>query len=127
MNYWFVKWRLNLNINKCSYTVFAKGAKNEGKLGLKINQNNIPYQKNPIFLGIQFDERLTFNKQVENIKNKCYDRLKIIKILSHKSWKLNTATLSRIYAALIRPILDYSFLSSIGLAKKSKNYSGDPE
>ena len=44
LNDWFVKWRLNLNINKCSYTVFAKGSKNEGKLGLKINRKNIPYQ-----------------------------------------------------------------------------------
>ena len=96
LNDWFVKWRLNLNVSKCSYTVFAKGSKKEDKLSLKICQNVIPYQKNPIFLGIQFDERLTFNKQVENIKNKCYDRLKIIKILSHKSWKLNATTLIRI-------------------------------
>ena len=76
-NWHFVE-RLNLNINEYSNTVFAKGSKNEGKLGLKIKRNNIPYQKIPIFLGIQFDERLTFNKKVENIKNKCYDRLKII-------------------------------------------------
>ena len=45
--------------------MFAKWSKNEDKLSLKISQNNIPYQKNPIFIGIQFDERLTFNKQVD--------------------------------------------------------------
>ena len=108
-----------MNVSKCSYTVFAKGSKKEEKLSLKICQNVIPYQKNPIFLGIQFDERLTFNKQVENIQNKCYDRLKIIKILSHKSWKLNAATLIRIYIALIRSIIDYSFFIFNRLSKKN--------
>ncbi|RNA28155.1 hypothetical protein BpHYR1_002010 [Brachionus plicatilis] len=38
-------------------------------------------------------DKLCFNSQVEFIRSRCQDRLNIIKILSHKSWKLNNKTL----------------------------------
>ncbi|RNA15652.1 hypothetical protein BpHYR1_042430 [Brachionus plicatilis] len=44
-------------------------------------------------ISIKFDESLCFNSQVEFIRSRIQDRLNIIKILSHKSWKLNGKTL----------------------------------
>ncbi|RNA18269.1 hypothetical protein BpHYR1_000556 [Brachionus plicatilis] len=51
---------------------------------------------------IKFDESLCFNSQVEFIRSRCQDRLNIIKILSHKSWKLNDKTLAGILKKLFR-------------------------
>ena len=61
-----------------------------------------------MFLGIIFDSKLNFTQQIEKITETCAKRLNIIKILSHKSWKLDTKTLVNIYFLLIRSIFDDS-------------------
>jgi hypothetical protein len=56
---------------------------------LRLNSESIPYNPNPFFLGITFDESLCFNKHFENIWARALSRLNIIKIFSHKSWHLS--------------------------------------
>ena len=34
---------------------------------LRLNSESIPYNPNPVYLGITFDERLCFNKNFENL------------------------------------------------------------
>ena len=80
-------------------------------LNLRLNGETIPYNPNPIFLGITFDERLNFSAHYDNLRVRALKRLNIIKIFSHKSWHLNRATLTNIYRALIGSIFDYSFFS----------------
>ena len=46
-------------------------------------------------------------------------RLNIIKIFSHKSWHLNSKTLTTIFRALVGSIFDYSFFSVINCSKTS--------
>jgi len=108
---WLFKWRLKMNASKCCYTIFSKGGRGNLVLDLRLNGESIPYNPNPIFLGITFDERLTFNVHFENLRVRALKRLNIIKIFSHKSWHLNRATLTNIYRALIGSIFDYSFFS----------------
>ena len=113
---WLSKWRLEINTQKCSYTIFSKTSpKNKLKLNLNLNKKMIPYNPNPLILGITFDERLTFHKHFSEITKKCYDRLRLVKILSHSSWKLSQKTLIRIYISLIRSIIDYSFFTFISI------------
>ena len=59
-------------------------------------------------MGICFDSKLNFNSQIKKLTESCSNRLNIIKILSHKSWKLNEKTLRNIYLSLIRSVFDYS-------------------
>ena len=61
---------------------------------LRLNSESIPYNPNPVFLGITFDERLCFNKHFENLRARALSRLNIIKIFSHKSWHLSKKTLT---------------------------------
>jgi hypothetical protein len=93
---------------KCNYTVFSRrnGCRNE--FGLSLFGGRIPYEKNPVSLGITFNESLSFESQVKKMKANCVQRLNIIKILSHKSWKLSSQTLISIYKSLIRSVIDYS-------------------
>ena len=58
------------------------------KFTFNLNKQNIKHEKNPKLLGIIFDEKLCFDNHVEKIRDKCLKRLNIIKIISHKSWKL---------------------------------------
>jgi hypothetical protein len=71
---------------------------------------DIPYDEAPKFLGVYFDERLTFAKQIREIKNKSIQRMNIVKIISHKSWMLNKQALLNTFFCLIRSLLDYSFI-----------------
>ena len=71
-----------------------------------------PLLRLPIFLGIKFDQNLCFNSHIEFIRSRCQDRINIIKILSHKSWKLSKKTLVGVYNALVGSIIDYIFFIS---------------
>ena len=72
-------------------------------------------------MGIIFDEKLCFDNHVEKIRDKCLKRLNIIKIISHKSWKLTERTKTNIYRALIGSIIDYSFFTESCLSDSVLN------
>lgn len=111
---WLCKWRLKMAPSKCNYTLFAPTIVNLTKhqkllsSSLMMFGEQIPYEANPVSLGIIFDEKLNFSAQVKRIKNKCSSRLNLIRILSHKSWQLNKSTLLTIYQAMVGSVLDYS-------------------
>jgi hypothetical protein len=108
---WLVKWKFKMSANKCCFIIFSKGSKkNELKLNLKLFNEIIPNNPNPVFLGVQFDEKLNFDSHIELLKkNKINNRLNLIKILSHRKWKLSHSTLLTIYYSLIRSLFDYIF------------------
>ena len=105
---WLFKWRLKMNAKKCCYTIFSGKSKTGVSLNLKLKNDTIPYNRNPVFLGITFDECLCFNKHYENLRVRALKRLNIIKIFSYKSWHLNKHTLVNLYRSLIGSIFDYS-------------------
>ena len=106
---WLCKWKMKICPTKCSFTIFSKNNKEPTNFNLQLFKKNIPYSKINKFLGLHFDERLCFSKQIEEVKNKCINRLNIIKILSGKSWKLDSSTLASLYKSLIGSIIDYNF------------------
>ena len=96
--------------------------------GVRFKIKLVPYNPNPVFLGITFDENLCFNKHFENLRARALSRLNIIKIFSHKSWHLSKKTMTCIYRALIGSIFDYSFFAvtcvsdnSLGLVQRIQN------
>jgi hypothetical protein len=84
---WLRKWKLKMSAEKFSYSVFNNYYK-KMNLDIKLYDKNIPHYETPKFLGVYFDERLTFKRQIAEIRNKCVQRLNIIKIISHRSWKI---------------------------------------
>jgi hypothetical protein len=125
---WLSQWRLKMNAKKCCYTIFSNGGRGDLEFDLKLNSEFIPYNPNPVFLGITFDESLCFHTHFENLRARALSRLNIIKIFSHKSWHLSRKTLTCIYRALIGSIFDYSFFSvanvsenSLGLVQRIQN------
>jgi hypothetical protein len=119
---WLNKWRLRMAPHKCNYLVFTNSNLNvSGELKLKLNGIGLKYDNNPTFLGIRFDNHLTFKNQIDYLKKTCLQRLNIMKILSHKSWLLNEKTLIQIYNVLIRSIIDYSAILSPIISKTNLN------
>lgn len=106
---WLFKWRLKVAVEKSSYSVFSKSSKSSVIFDFSLNGKVVPRVANPVYLGVTFDERLNFSKQVGVIRDRCLRRLGVIKVLSHSSWKLGSKLLVSIYRALIGSIIDYSF------------------
>ena len=104
-----------MNAKKCCYTIFSSSGNKNNRFSkkiefdLRLKGDQIPYNPNPLFLGITFDEHLCFNRHIDNLKRRALSRLNIIKIISHSSWHLNLQTLINIFNALIGSIFSYSF------------------
>ena len=54
-------------------------SKGDLEFDLLLNGESIPYNPNPAFLGVTFDERLCFNMHFENLRTRALSRLNIIK------------------------------------------------
>ncbi|RMZ95734.1 RNA-directed DNA polymerase from mobile element, partial [Brachionus plicatilis] len=98
---WLIKWKMKISIEKSCSVVFSRYKKESDNLNLKIYGNRIVSQKEIKFLGIKFDSKLNFNILVDEIKERCINRLNIIKILSNKKWGLNQNTLGNLYKSLV--------------------------
>ena len=108
-----------MQAKKCCYKIFSGAGKSSVSFKLKLKNDVIPYNKNPVFLGIIFDEYLCFNKHYENLRVRALKRFNIIKIFSYKSWHLNKHTLLNLYRSLIGSIFDYSSFTVSNCSKTS--------
>ena len=116
---WLFKWRLKMNPSKCCYTIFSKNGRGSVVYDLIINGGKFPYNPYPVFLGITFDEKLNFSSHYTNMRVRALKRLNILKIFSHKSWRLNHSTLIVLYRALIGSIFDYSYFTVANVSKST--------
>ncbi len=117
---WLKKWRLLMAPQKCNYLVFSKNKVSESnKLSLRMFNENLSINESPCFLGIRFDRFLSFNVQINYLRDTCASRLNILKIVANRSFGLKTEILEQLYSSLIRSVLEYSsFLNNI-IAKSS--------
>ena len=117
---WLKKWRLLMAPQKCNYLVFSKNKVSESnKLSLRMFNENLSINESPCFLGIRFDRFLSFNVQINYLRDTCASRLNILKIVANRNFGLKTETLEQLYSSLIRSVLEYSsFLNNI-IAKSS--------
>ena len=103
---WTKKWRLKMNIKKSNYTILCNGPNTNKSFKFTLFDKPLTHNPNPKFLGITFDEQLSFNTQTKNVRTKCISRLNLIKIIYHTSWKLSKKTLISVYRSLIGSVLD---------------------
>ena len=80
------KWRISLNPNKTWCPNFFLKSENKNTPRLWLRGELIQYKKELKFLGITFDQGLTFKAHIEEIVTRCKKRLNLIKALKGKSW-----------------------------------------
>ena len=66
------------------------------------------YKRNFKFLGVTFDENLTFKEHIEVVRARCLKRLNLLKALCGKNWGASPETILYTYRSYIRPVLEYS-------------------
>ena len=109
---WLNNWRLNISPQKCSYTIYSKGRApkrfRDNQFQLNINNEQIPINNSPKYLGVTIDRQLNFSDHVELIRTKCLKLSNVIKCLSYKNWSLSDKQQLIIYQSLIRSCLEYA-------------------
>ena len=84
----------------------------------KLNNTEIECKTQYKYLGLVIDNSLTWRNHIINLKGECVKRLNLLKHLSHTAWGADSASLTRLYKALILTKIDYG-CEAYGSACKS--------
>jgi len=74
---------------------------------LKLNGTLIPVVEQTKFIGVIFDNKLTFLPHIRYLKEKCLKALNLLRVVAHTSWGADQHTLLHLYRSLVRSKLDY--------------------
>jgi len=85
---------------------------------LNLNGVQIPVVAEAKFLGVIFDQKLSFIPHIKALRNKCLKALNLIRVLANTDWGASRKTLLLLYRSLIRSKLDYGSII-YGSARKS--------
>jgi len=85
---------------------------------LKLYCAGIPVVTELKFLGLSFDKKLTFNKHIKFLKDRCMKALNLLRVVAHKDWGADCAALLKLYRSHVRTKLDYGCVV-YGSARKS--------
>ena len=69
------------------------------------------------FLGITFDNRMTFTKHFEEILERCNQKFHRLRILVNKKWGPSPETILQICKQCVRPIFEYGIVSTITVSE----------
>ena len=116
---WTEKWGLNINKNKTVSTLFSLSTSKE-KVNLKLDNNPVPQEETPTFLGATLDSRLTWKQHLENIQERTHKKLAIMKKLAGTNWGANAKILRQVYTGTVRPIAEYASTSWTTASRTSK-------
>ena len=74
---------------------------------LILNGKKIRVVRETKFLGVVFDQKLSFIPHLKALKCRCLKALDIIKVVSNQEWAADKSVLLRLYRSLVRSKLDY--------------------
>ena len=67
----------------------------------------IPVVTETKFLGLVFDRKLTFAAHIKYLKDRCLKALNLLRVVAHKDWGADSATLLKLYRTHVRSKLDF--------------------
>ena len=83
---WHAKWRIKLNPEKTKVIIFSKSRfEIRAEPALSLYGDLLSYYPHIKFLGITFDNRMTFTKHFEEILERCNQKFHRLRILVNKS------------------------------------------
>ena len=88
-------------------------------------KTSIKVVKEAKFLGLTFDNKLTFNNHIQYLETSCQKALGILRVVGHTDWGADRIVLLRLYRSLVRAKLDYGCIV-YGSARRSVLKQLDP-
>ena len=112
------KWRIKLNPEKTQVIIFSKSqtAIRAGP-ALSLYGDLLLYYPQIKFLGITFDNRMTFTKHFEEILECWNQKFHRLRILVNKKCDPSPSTILQIYKQCVRPILEYQIVYTITVSE----------
>ena len=118
---WFAKWRIKLNPEKTKVIVFSKSQiAIRAEPALSLYGDLLSYYPHIKFLGITFDNRMTFAKHFEEILERWRQKFHRLRILVNKKCrnkKSSLETILQIDKQCVRPIFEYGIVSTITVSE----------
>ena len=87
------------------------------KPALSLYDDQLSYYPHIKFLGITFDNRMTFTKHFEEIFRTLQPKIHRLRILVNKKWSLSPTTILQIYKQCVRRIFEYGIVSTITVSE----------
>ena len=108
---------LNFHRAKLYVFIFITEGASYPEPDLYLNGNKIKVVRETKFLGVIFDQKLSFIPHLKSLKSRCMKALDIIKVVANQEWGADKSVLLNLYRSLIRSKLDYGcIVSSSGAA-----------
>lgn len=106
---WNNKTGFKFNAEKTVAIKFSRRRKqNDINISLKLDDNNIQFVNKHKFLGVIFDEKLSFHHHIQHIKAKANSKLSIIKMLRCTKFGSDQQSLLKILNSIVLPTIDYA-------------------
>ena len=102
---WTEDWAMTVNAAKTTYSIFSLSTKIPN-LRLKINNTLLRRENHPKYLGVTFDPRLTWCKQIENVQKNGIRRTSLLKKLAGTSWGADMKVFKKTYVGYVRPVIE---------------------
>ena len=110
---WCAKWKIKLNPEKTKVIIFSKSRSViRAEPALFLYGDLLSYYNHIKFLGITFDNRMTFTKHLEEILECWNQKFHRLRILVNKKWGPSPETILQIYKQCVRPIFEYGIVST---------------
>ena len=115
---WCRRWRIKLNASKSNLLIISRllRKKSEDSSVMLFDDIVTPVQHGK-FLGIEIDDRLSFNKHFDERVKKAKSRLNLFTMLSRGG--VDNATMIRLYKTYVRPLFEYGSVATIALNAKN--------
>ena len=99
-------WGVTINDSKTAAILYSLSTKPE-QFRTKVNGHDIPASSTIKYLGVTFDQRVTWSKNILDISSRATLRMRILKKLAGTQWGANLKTLKPVYIGSVRPVLEY--------------------
>ena len=111
---WSAKLRIKLNPEKTRVIIFSRSVlARKTEPDLKLYGETLKVYPQVKFLRITFDSQLTFQRHFEDFLDHCNTRYHRLKLPVNQKWGPSPSTIIQIYKQCVRPIFEYSSLSTI--------------
>ena len=117
---WSILWRTCLSTLKTVVTIFSKKGRAR-QISIYLGEELVKYDRNPKFLGITYDQGLTFSKHTEIMCIRARKRIAMIASMKGKKWGLSRELLLTTYKVLVRSIFDYSGFIILTISNSNLN------
>ena len=115
---WATDWCVTINSLKTVTTCFSLSNTTE-KTKLTINNQQIPQEDTPTYLGIKLDKRLTWKPYIQEMEKRATKRLSLMKKLAGTKWGASSSILRQVYMGNVRPVMEYGSAAWATAAKSN--------